>query len=107
MVTYSVQIKIRYDLFDEYVAWLKNEHINEMLAVPGFIEADLCTRKGGAMESSSKDIQITYKLQNEDALKNYMSEYAMPLREKGLEKFAGQYSAQREIWLDTIKFVSK
>lgn len=106
MVTYSVQIKIRYDLFDEYVAWLKNEHIKEMLAVPGFIEAELCTRKGGAMESSSKDVQITYKLQNEEALKHYMSEYAMPMREKGLEKFSGQYSAHREIWLDTIKFVS-
>ena len=106
MVTYSVQIKIRYDLFDEYVAWLKTEHIKEMLAVPGFIEAELCTRKGGAMESSSKDVQITYKLQNEEDLKHYLAEYAMPMREKGLEKFSGQYSAHREIWLDTIKFMS-
>lgn len=107
MVTYSVNIKIRYDYFDEYVAWLKNEHIPEMLALPGFTEADLCTRKGGAMESSSKELEITYKLQNEDALKTYMAEYAMPMREKGLEKFSGQYSASRDIWLDTIKFMSK
>ena len=106
MVTYEVQIKIRYQLYDEYVAWLQSEHIPEMLALPGFMEAELCTRKGGAMEASSKDVQITYKLQNEDALRTYMSEHAMRLREKGLEKFSGQYSAQREVWLDTIKFVS-
>ncbi|MNY79630.1 hypothetical protein D3C86_2203400 [compost metagenome] len=59
------------------------------------------------MVASSKDVDIIYKIKDEEALKVYMTEYAMKLREKGLEKFPGQYSAQREIWLETIKFVSK
>ena len=107
MVTYIVQLKVRHEVYPEYIDWLKNEHINEMLACPGFLEAELCLRKGGSMVASSKDVDIIYKIKDEEALKVYMTEYAMKLREKGLEKFPGQYSAQREIWLETIKFVSK
>lgn len=104
MVTYAVHITVRHEVYPEYVAWLKNEHINEVLALPGFISADLCLRKGGSMESSSKDVKIIYKIKDEEHLKLYMTEYAMKLREKGTDKFPGQYSAQREVWLDTERF---
>ncbi|MFV8256311.1 DUF4286 family protein [Bdellovibrio bacteriovorus] len=107
MVTYIVQLAIRWETYPEYVEWLKNEHIAEVLALPGFIKAELCLRKGGAMEASSKDVKIIYTLKDEDAIKTYMSEYAMQMREKGLEKFSGQFSAQREVWLETINFTSK
>ncbi len=107
MVNYTVQIKVRYEKYDEYVTWLKTEHIPEVLALPGFVAAELCLRKGGAMEASSRELQTTYKLESEDALKTYLAEYAMTLREKGLDKFPGMFSASREVWLETINFMSK
>lgn len=107
MVTYIVHIAVRHEVYSEYVDWLRTEHINEMLALPGFVEAELCLRKGGAMEASSKDVKIIYTLKDEDAVKAYMTDHAMGMREKGLEKFPGQFSAQREVWLETIKFTSK
>lgn len=107
MVTYIVHLMVRHEVYTEYVDWLKSEHIPEMLTLPGFLAAEMCLRKGGSMEASSKDVKIIYKLKDEEHLKLYMTEYAMKLREKGLEKFPGQFSAQREVWLETINFESK
>ena len=107
MITYIVHVTIQHEFFDEYVEWLKNEHIPEFLQVPGFLSADLCLRKGGAMVASSKDLKIVYKVKDEEHIKTYMSEYAMKLREKGLDKFPGKFSTTREVWLETINFTSK
>ncbi len=107
MVSYLVHYMVRHEAYSEYLEWLKNEHIKEMLACPGFVGAEICLRKGGSLESSGKDIKIIYKVKDEEHLKIYMAEHAMKLREKGIEKFPGQFSAQREVWLETIKFESK
>ncbi|MNJ92595.1 hypothetical protein D3C87_102680 [compost metagenome] len=104
MVTYLVHITVRYEAYDEYVQWLKTEHINEMLACPGFLGAELLLKKGGNLEASSKDIKIIYKVKDEEHMKTYMTEFAMKVREKGIEKFPGMYSASREVWLETSNF---
>lgn len=107
MVTYLVHFTVQHEAYSEYVEFLKSEHINDVLGVPGFISADLCLRKGGSMESSSKEIRVIYKVQDEEHIKAYISDFAMKLREKALEKFPGKFSSQREVWLDTINFALK
>ncbi len=107
MVTYVVNISVTHEAYEKYMQWLQEEHIPEVLNVEGFIKADLCTRKGGAMESSSKDVKIIYTIKDDAQVKTYLTSYAMDLREKGIEKFPGQFSSSREVWLDTITFMSK
>lgn len=107
MVTYIVHLMVRYEVYTEYVEWLRSEHIPEVLACPGFVGAEICLRKGGSMEASSKDVKVIYKIKDEEHMKLYMTEYAMKLREKGIEKFPGQFSAQREVWLETVQIESK
>ncbi|WP_413292770.1 DUF4286 family protein [Bdellovibrio sp. HCB185ZH] len=107
MVTYIVQTTVQYEVYNEYVEWLKTDYIPQALKIPGFISADLCLRKGGAMESSAKELRIVFKVESEDSIKSYIAEHAMPLREQATEKFPGRFSNNREIWLDTINFVSK
>ncbi|WP_413558590.1 DUF4286 family protein [Bdellovibrio sp. HCB209] len=107
MVTYIVQTTVQYEAYDEYVAWLKSEHIPEILTTPGFVSADLCLRKGGAMESSAKELRIVFQVKDEDSIKAYVTDHAMRLREKALDKFPGKFSSNREVWLDSINFASK
>lgn len=107
MVTYVVRLAVRFEVYEEYVQWLKNEHIQEVLALPGFVDAELCLRKGGNMTASSQEIQVIYHLKDEEAMKVYITEYAMKYREKGLEKFPGQFSAQREVWLESSNILPK
>ena len=107
MVTYIVHYTVRHEIYPEYVEWLKSEHIPEALTLPGFLGAELCLRKGGNMEASSKDIKIIYSVKDEDHIKAYISDSAMKLRGKALEKFPGQFSSHREVWLESITIQSK
>ncbi|HWU43662.1 MAG TPA: DUF4286 family protein, partial [Bdellovibrio sp.] len=99
MVTYLVLYTVQHEIHDSFVEWLKSDHIPEMLEVPGFMNADLCLRKGGTMIASSKEVRVVYRIKDEAFAKSYISESAMKLRERALEKFPGQFSAQREMWL--------
>lgn len=107
MVTYLVHVTVQHEFYDHYVEWLKTEHIPEFLQVPGFLNAELCLRKGGSMVASSKEVRIVFHVKDEELLKAYMSEHAMKLREKAMDKFPGQFSTHREVWLETINFTSK
>ena len=104
MVIYSVHMTVRFEVYEQYVEWLKTEHIAEVLQQPGFLGADLCLRKGGSMESSSKELRVNYKVESEEAIKAYLAGPALKLREKGTDKFPGQFSASREVWLEAQSF---
>lgn len=104
MVIYQVNVQVRHEVYAEYIQWLKEEHIADLLKQPGFIKAELCLRKGGAMESSSKEVKTIYHVRSEDDIKAYLSGPAMELREKGTNRFPGQFSAQREVWLECSSF---
>jgi antibiotic biosynthesis monooxygenase (ABM) superfamily enzyme len=104
MVTYLIHYTVQYAAHDLFIEWLKTEHIPEILSLPGFMKAELCLRKGGSMTSSSKEVGIICYINDEDSLKTYISDHAMKVREKGLEKFPGQYSTQRDVWLETYTF---
>lgn len=102
MVKYLVNYTVRYEIYNQFVSWMQEEHVAEMLKVPGFSHAELCLRKGGNMEASSRDVKVIYTVETEDQIKSYIQTSAMELRGKALEKFPGQFSAHREVWLESI-----
>lgn len=104
MVSYQVQISVRHEVYEQYIQWLQEIHIQEVLSQPGFLGADLCLKKGGALESSSKEVKVLYRVESEEAIKKYLSGPALELRQKGTDLFPGMFSAQREVWLDVTSF---
>jgi len=105
MVQYQVVISVRSEVFPQYLNWLKTEHIKEVLETPGFLKAELLSGKAGsAVESSSQEVQVFYTVQSEEFLKSYLADRALKLREKGMEKFPGQFSAHRIVWKDLETF---
>lgn len=104
MVVYQVHITVRHEIYEKYVTWLKENHIREVLAQPGFLSAELCLKKGGALESSGKEVKMLYRVDSEESIKSYLSGPAMELRQKGTDLFPGMFSAQREVWLDVLTF---
>lgn len=104
MVIYQVHVTVRHEVYEEYIQWLKEEHIADVLKQPGFTTAELYLKKGGALESSGKEVKVSYKLTCEDDIKSYLSGPALSLREKATDKFPGQFSAHREVWLDCLEY---
>ncbi|HPI41151.1 MAG TPA: DUF4286 family protein [Pseudobdellovibrionaceae bacterium] len=103
MVVYSVRITVQNQIYDQWVEWLKTEHIKEVLACEGFVKAELRLGKSAvALESSSQEVLVDYYVESDDLLKKYLKEKAMDLRQKGMDLFPGQYSATREVWQNNL-----
>lgn len=94
MIIYNVTINIDDSAHDEWLDWMKNEHIPQVLATGKFekatfskvlIEEDL----GGTTYS------IQYRSSSREALDAYYKENAEKLRAEGLKKFGDKQLAFR------------
>lgn len=103
MIHYHVHYLVNFEVYEPFLQWLKEDSIPVMLKQSGFIGAELLLNKGGALVSSGKDVKVIFRVENEAALKAYLAN-AMDLRQKGVDKFPGQFSAQREVWMETDTF---
>jgi hypothetical protein len=104
MVSYQNQFHVQGDVYDTFVQWMREDQIPAMLKLPGFLGAELLLQKGGALQSSAKEVKVLYRLKDEAALKDYLGANALEIRQRGVDKFPGQYSAHREIWLQMEMF---
>lgn len=96
MVIYEVKLNIRPEIYQDFINWLK-EHIDEMLALPGFIQASLLKPEGGA-NSETKALTVQYQLENMSDLDRYFVEFAPKMRDEGIKRFQDQFSAERNVF---------
>lgn len=94
MVIYEVNLHIDEVVYKEFRLWL-DEHIKEMLAIPGFIQAMVLKQIDGDGAGSAKQITVHYQLKGVDELNTYFEKYAPKLRSEGLKRFDGQFKASR------------
>ena len=83
-VIYEVNLTIDNDVIDEFDAWLK-KHIEEMLAIPGFISAATSVIENN--DDNTKQRSVQYRLINQAALDSYFEIDAERMRADGLAKF--------------------
>lgn len=103
MIHYEVTMTVQLEAFDKMLLWLQNEHIHEVLAEPGFVQAELLLEDShlaslSGTESSHRRLRVVYFSDSEDKLRAYLSEKAPALRQKGLQLFPNLFSAQRAFW---------
>ncbi|MFP2996955.1 DUF4286 family protein [Spongiivirga sp. MCCC 1A20706] len=94
MIIYNVTINIEESVHNEWMDWMKNEHIPDMLATGKFSSAKMCKvlveeEMGGITYS------VQYTTQNKKILQAYYDEDAPRLREEGMKRFAGKFVAFR------------
>lgn len=94
-IIYEVNLSIDVTIYQDYCVWLK-KHIQEMLALPGFIKAIVL--KPEIDQSEKQSIIIQYQLENREALTQYFSQFAPQMRASGLERFKEKFTAERRIF---------
>ena len=94
MVIYEVNLSIDPEVYQEYKNWL-DEHIQEMLTFPGFLNATVMHQSMGDDADSRKHLTVQYQLESMDDLQNYFSEHAPKMRGDGVKRFEGRFSATR------------
>ena len=80
MYIYNVTVNIQEDVHDDWVEWMKNEHIPDMLKTGKFIKA-LMTKVLVNEEMGGITYSVQYTAKNREMLQRYYEENA-----RGIEK---------------------
>lgn|SRR5690606_30789460 len=94
MIIYNVTINIDESVHHEWLSWMQNKHINDVLATGKFIKAKLVKvlvdeEMGGVTYS------VQYLTDSKKTLERYYNEDAPRLREEGLRLFGDKMLAFR------------
>ncbi|WP_026754143.1 DUF4286 family protein [Sediminibacter sp. Hel_I_10] len=87
MIIYNVTINIDDSAHDEWLTWMKNEHIPQVLGTGKFNNATF-SQVLVEEDMGGKTYSVQYRAFSRAALDAYYKEHAEKLRNEGLKKFA-------------------
>jgi len=95
-VIYEVTLHVDDAIAAEYLAWLR-AHIGQVLALPGFEEAELAALEEDDAGQSAWCVR--YRLRDRAALDAYFRDHAARMRADGTARFGDAFRASRRILL--------
>lgn len=96
MIVYVVELEMDVALRDEYLVWL-DDHVHGMLALPGFIGAEILIRSEPPAPAERFIVQAHYRLRDRAAWDDYLAHHAARMREAGLARFGQRVRASRTV----------
>lgn len=96
MIIYNVTSQVNWSVHDEWLAWMKEVHIPEVLATGQFTHHRLL-RLIEVDEAEGATYAVQYFTPAREKYDHYMAEYAKELREKVLKKWGDQVFAFRSL----------
>jgi hypothetical protein len=101
MVVYEVNLEFDVAIAAAYRAWLE-EHIAEMLALPGFVSAQVHEVVDPLPTAGRLGLCVRYQVADLGALETYQREHAPRLRADGLQRFGEEgVRTRRRVLRDT------
>ncbi len=95
-VIYQVELDIDPGIATDFDAWLA-AHVEEMLAVSGFVHAEILADDEGAADGEWLRRTVQYRVANREALEHYFAHDAERMRAKGIARFENRFTATRRI----------
>lgn len=96
MLVYEVTVEVHPAIRADYEAWLR-PHVAEILALPGFVGADILEVLEPAADDGWPAICAQYRLTDHAALEAYLREHAPRLRADGIARFGERMRATRRV----------
>ena len=94
MFLYNVTVKVSESIQNEWLYWLKEEHIPEVLGTGCFNKATIL-RLLEIDDSEGPTFAIQYKTESKSLYNLYIEKYSGPLRQKSIDKWGDQFIAFR------------
>jgi hypothetical protein len=95
MIIYNVTINIEHDVHDEWLNWMKNQHIPDVMETRCFLENKLC--KVLVDEEQGITYSIQYTAPDMESLEKYQREFAPRLQKEHSDRFANKFVAFRTL----------
>jgi len=96
MIIYNVTVKVEPSIAEEWLKWLREEHIPEVIATSCFQEATLLQLLD-TDESEGLTFASQYRAKDREAVDRYLEKYAEDLRAKGTSRWGNQFVAFRSL----------
>ena len=96
MILYNVTVKIDPEVSDEWVQWMKDVHIPDVMRTDKFNNYRLC-RLLDVDESDGVTYAVQYEAKSMDAYEEYQKRYAPELQQEHTNKFRNRFVAFRTI----------
>ncbi len=96
MIIYNVTIKVDYSIADEWITWLKEEHIPEILQTGCFTGARILQLLE-VDETDGPTYAVQYDAEIKALYNRYIKEYSTEMRKKGTEKWGEKFVAFRSV----------
>jgi len=95
-IIYEVTLHVDADIEHEYDTWLEG-HIREMHELPGFVGSEKFSIEPEEDSPAQVGRVIHYRLENREAFDDYLRDHADRMRDEGIKRFAGRFTASRRI----------
>lgn len=95
MILYNVTVSIDEDVHEEWLRWMMDVHIPDVLATGMFLENKIC--RIHAFEEGGITYSIQYLAPDQASFDRYQSEFAPALQDAHTRKYAGKFAAFRTV----------
>jgi hypothetical protein len=95
MILYNVTISIDAAVEEEWLQWMKEIHIPDVMNTGVFIDNKIC--RIHAEEEGGKSYSIQYLAKSWNEYNQYQEQFALKLQQEHTLKFSGKFAAFRTI----------
>ncbi len=95
MILYNVTVNIDDDVREEWLTWMKDVHIPDVMKTGLFIENRIF--RVMVNEESGTTYSVQYTLRSMDDLETYQEQYATALQKEHASRYANKFVAFRTI----------
>ncbi len=96
MILYNVTVKVEHDVHDEWLKWMKEVHIPDVLKTGIFSENKIC-RLLYVDETDGKTYSIQYLCENMDSFRTYQDNHAKALQAEHTNRYKDKFVAFRTL----------
>ncbi len=96
MIIYNVTVKVDESIKPEWLAWLKGEHIPDMVATGCFTHA-VILQLLEVDNSEGPTFAIQYHSESKGLYNNYIENHAPAMRQKSFDKWGDKFIAFRSV----------
>ncbi len=96
MIIYNVTIKAETGIATQWMQWMQEEHLNDMMNTGLFSDYRLC-RLLEQDETEGVSYVVQYHCDSVENYQTYVKEHAPKMRQKGINKFGGRFVAFRTV----------
>ncbi len=97
MILYNVTINVDDDIREEWLRWMKEEHIPEIMATGFFLDSRILRLLSEQPDASGVTYAVQYQTRNMGDLDTYLKEHAPLLQQKHIERYAAKAIAFRSV----------